>query len=120
MSNLVFTQRGSLQVSDGSFPIAILPSTYPLPVSVAIFSNNSAAQYPYYSVLSQRSTPLFANVTGANGGPFGTTTNPSGIYYFLIVAIGSAAATDHTGAGNGAFVEINASTSFAGVTLGWN
>src|SRR5579863_8411690 len=71
LSNLLYTQRGSLQICSGSLPIGFLPSTYPLPLSLAVFSNNQSSQYPYYSALSQRSSPLLPNVTGFTAAPSG-------------------------------------------------
>jgi hypothetical protein len=120
LSNLLFTQRGGLQICSGSFPIGFLPASYPLPLSVAVFSNNLTRQYPYYSALSQRSSPLFANVTGFTAAPSGATTNPAGTYLFAIVAIGSSAGTDHTGITTlGPFAEFTTASTFASVIFNW-
>ena len=107
--------------SPGRFWLATIrdsPLGLPSPRFYRGFLNNVSAQYPSIR-FSQRSTPLFTNVAGQNVAPFGTATNPSGVYFFAVVAIGSAAATDHTAITTANFVQLNAAASFAGVTVGW-
>jgi hypothetical protein len=120
MSNLLLTQRGSLQVCDGSEYFANWTSTYPNSLWIDAYSNYAVGQYPYYSMLAQRAAALFSAPTGFTAVPSGTTTNPAGTYFFGVVAIGSAGGLDHTGLTvPGSAVQMTAASSFASVVFNW-
>src|SRR5581483_3365262 len=111
MSNLLLTQRGSLQVCDGSAWVgeSTLPVPYRMMRWIDAFQNFSVGQFPYYSVLSQATGPVFANVTGVTASISGSATNPAGIYFLAVVATGSSGGQDHTSVASlGAFYQLNA------------
>ena len=51
MSNLMLTQRGSLQTADGSFTIGTVSATYHFLVAMGYFNNFTSGVYPFYPVL---------------------------------------------------------------------
>jgi hypothetical protein len=124
MSNLLFTQRGSLQVADGSsylspYATEVNPG-FPLVEWLTAYANASYSQSPYLLAISQATAPLIPNVTGLTATPTGSTTNPAGRYAFGIVALGSASGNDHTAIlAPSAFVIINPASSFAAVNFTW-
>src|ERR1700722_7137585 len=63
ISNLFYTQRGSLQISDGSQAISAPISPASLISAIAAFANLQAGQFPYYELLAYSSTPQLTDVT---------------------------------------------------------
>jgi hypothetical protein len=122
LSNLLFSQRGSLQIADGSQPISAPISPASLISAIAAFANLQPGQFPYYELLAYTSSPQLTDVTNFSISSFGSgSDNPAGTYTFAIVAnLGS----EHTNANNsavtatqGAFNTVNFSwTAVAGAT----
>ena len=128
MSNLLFTQRGSLQIADGTSyfnTYAYLVSfTYTLLEWIAAYSNYSYSQSTYLNALAQSAAPTIPNNWGAAFSAVanaGAATNPAGKYSFGIVAIGSASGNDHTAMALGLGTEsvINPVAAFPGVNFSW-
>ena len=61
-SNLLLTQRGSLQVCDGSASIGTVSSTYTNMAVIDAFSKNSSGEYPNYVVLSFPGSVLIPDI----------------------------------------------------------
>ena len=90
LSNLLFNQRGSLQIADGSQSTGQLLLPFIRPVWINIFTQYAIGQYPTYAALATPPTYTLADFTSPlTATPAGTTTNPIGTYYFFIVAKGS-------------------------------
>lgn len=87
LSNLLFTQRGSLQIADGSQAISAAISPASFISAIAAFANLQAGQFPYYELLAYSPTPQLADVTGfAVASISAGTDNPAGTYTFAIAA----------------------------------
>ena len=77
LSNLLFTQRGSLQVCDGSASIGALAAPYTRPLSLGVYNAYLAGQFPFYLALALNPVPAIAEfappysavVTGGSGTP---------------------------------------------------
>jgi hypothetical protein len=122
MSNLVLTQRGSLQVCDGSFLIGQPSvSTYLLPLWVDVFLDYSVNQFPFYVVLSQRVSPVLSNVTGVAASVSGSSTNPAGTYWFGVTAVGTMGGADQTAIvpGSSSYASVVAGSPFGSVSVTW-
>ena len=115
LSNLLYTQRGSLQIADGSQAISAPISPASFISAIAAFANLQPGQFPYYELLAYASTPQLADVTNfmLTSAPLGTD-NPAGNYTFAIVANFGA---EHTNADNSAiFLTLSA---FDSVSFSW-
>lgn len=128
-SNLVLTQRGSLQVCDGSAQIAALPGipvTFPLIEWIDAYLNYVVGQYPYFVVLAQRATPVLPNnVANINIAFSGSGTNPAGTYVIAVVGVDASIANGgQTGFGfnqsPSGYRVIIASSSFSTLTVTWS
>ena len=118
LSNLLFTQRGSLQIADGSQSIGQLLLPFIRPVWINIFTQYAIGQYPTYAALATPPTYTLADFTSPlTATPAGTTTNPIGTYYFFIVAKGSFGAVVLNNAPLGA--TLVAASTFATVNFTW-
>jgi hypothetical protein len=112
LSNLLFTQRGSLQVADGSLSIGQIPST--LLAALSAFANLNISQYPWYVALAYPATPFLANVTGFTATPIAGANNAAGTYQFAIVA-------NYTSGNTAAqTAQFTTGSTFSGVTFNWN
>ena len=128
LSNLLFTQRGSLQIADGTSYFNIfaylVSATYTLLEWIAAYSNYSYSQSTYLNALAQSAAPTIPNNWGAAFSAVanaGAATNPAGTYSFGIVAIGSASGNDHTAMSPGLGTEsvINPASAFPGINFSW-
>jgi hypothetical protein len=87
LSNLLLTTRGSLQIADGSLAISSIPSPYTRIEALSPFSNLTPGQFPYYSALALDLAAQLTNVTNfAAAAATPGTDNPTGTYFFGIVA----------------------------------
>jgi hypothetical protein len=87
MSNLLMTQRGSLQIASGSASIGQLPSPFLSASALAAFTKYASGSYPLYPTLA---TPPGGNIL-ASPQNFSITidasgSNPAGTYIIAIVA----------------------------------
>ena len=89
MSNLLLTQRGSLQVCDGSSVIGTLPSPFTDASVIDVFNQYASGQYPLYPVLANTAGAYIANPTYMFMSTGGNIGNNAGNYYFAIVARGA-------------------------------
>jgi hypothetical protein len=98
LSNLLFTQRGSLQISDGSAPISSPLSPLAIFSALSSFANLQPGQFPTYAALAYPPSPTLADVTNfLLTGFVAGSNNPAGTYIFNIVAnLG----VEHTNAAN--------------------
>ena len=124
MSNLLLTQRGSLQIADGTSYLSTfalgVPAGFPLVEWLTLYSNYVFSQSPYLVAISQATIPAFANVINLTATPSGSVTNAAGRYAFGIVAIGTASGNDHTAMNFiGSTVVINPVSSFGAVAFTW-
>ena len=112
LSNLLFSQRGSLQVSDGSLSIGQVAVNYRIAVLNA-FSDLDLGQYPWYVALAYPVTPYLTNVTNFAAAPVAGANNAAGTYSFAIVAT--------YGAGNTAAQAASFTTAatFSAVNFTW-
>jgi len=125
-SNLLLTQRGSLQVCDGSASIGTVSSTYTNMAVIDAFSKNSSGEYPNYVVLSFPGSVLIPDIneeggsstdffeaipTSVSGG-----SNPAGSYYFAIVAYGDVVTGEHT---NPTYFAMGTLHAFNSITFQW-
>lgn len=117
-SNMLLTQRGSLQVCDGSSSIGQLPSPFTNPAAIGPFVAFGSGQYPLYAVLANPSSQILADVTGLAGTLTGSSGNPAGNYYFAVVALGDSSGIHSNGLAN--LLEIGTSSAFAGINFSWN
>jgi hypothetical protein len=119
ISNLLFTTRGSLQIADGSASIGALLPPFLSPAWVDLFNQFDTGQYPLYSVLSNTSGALLANFPNASftAAPTGTVTNPTGTYYFVVVALGTQGALAINNFPSQA--QFTAASAFAAVDFSW-
>ncbi len=127
MSNLLMTQRGSLQTADGSAPIAN-SLTLPGPaLSISAFSKANPTlgigQYPpVLTFIDQLPSPVLSGVVGttiltATGG---SNPNPDGFYYtFAIVALDPTSGGTTSILSPGAAAEQFVPSAFNTVTLNW-
>ncbi len=117
LSNLLFTQRGSLQIADGSKSIATVSGTYTNIEVLAPFSNYQASNFPYYSCLALRPTPTVTDVTNfAATVNVGTgTNNTHGTYFFGIVARAVGGHSDITPTQ----ILVSSVVNFDGLTFTW-
>jgi hypothetical protein len=118
MSNLLLTQRGSLQTCDGSEDIGTPDPNFPIILALGAYFNYSVGQFPYYCVLAQAATTTLGN-TPLGPGIFGTgsTDNPAGIYLFGVVALD--AAGNHTNI-LASLVTFTAALPFDSITMTWS
>lgn len=95
MSNLLLTQRGSLQVCDGTF--IFFPNSLPASIWIDSFLNpdlatptSSFAQVPIYALLTQDTTSTVGAVTGVafTTSTGGSNPNNPGWYGFAVVTKG--------------------------------
>lgn len=118
LSNLLFTQRGSLQIADGSQSIGQIPATAFSETSIlaalSSFANLEISQYPWYVALAYPPTFYLANVTGFTAAPVAGSNNSAGTYNFIIVATYGAGSTAPVGT---TFTTVS---TFSGVTFNWN
>jgi hypothetical protein len=117
MSNLLFNQRGSLQIADGSLSVAIIPGGFPTLV-LASFTKLLSGQFPYYSALALNPAPQLTGSVGnfAFGAVSGVASNPAGMYSFGIVAI--VAGGGHTDIGP-TILNPNIFVGFNSITFSW-
>jgi len=89
-SNLLFTTRGSLQLSSGSAQIGQLPSPFLSARAMAAFTKFASGSYPFYCVLATSNGYLFPNVSNFTVQTLGGSI-PVVIFsnYFAIVARGT-------------------------------
>jgi hypothetical protein len=115
-SNLLFTQRGSLQLADGSLAISAPISPASLISTVGAFANLQAGQFPYYLLLAYSLSAQLLDVTNFRITSTGAgSNNPAGSYTFAIVAnLGSA----HTNAHNSSVTQTL--PAFNSVSFAWN
>ena len=117
LSNLLFTQRGSLQVADGSTAISVaLPSS--LIAALGSFANLQPGQFPYYEALAYSSTPQLTDVADFTVSSIvHGTDNPAGSYTFAVAA--NVGAT-HTNAKNSAYtLTVGQFGTFNAVNFTW-
>jgi hypothetical protein len=117
LSNLLFNQRGSLQIADGSFSIGQIPAPFTSPAFVATFTQYASGQYPIYPVLANTPGPEILDIPSASGIPSGATTNVAGTYHFAIVALGSVAGLSVNTAPF--LFQFTTASSFAAVNFTW-
>lgn len=104
LSNLLMTQRGSLQIADGSLDISTPISPASLISTVGAFANLQSGQFPYYLLLAYSLSAQLLDVTNFIISSIGVgSNNPAGSYTFAIVANLGAA---HTNARNSSAVQI--------------
>ena len=115
LSNLLYTQRGSLQIADGSQAISAPISPASFISAIAAFANLQPGQFPYYELLAYASTPQLADVTNfILTSETAGSDNPAGSYTFSIVAnLGS----EHTNAKNASTVATL--PAFNSVSFSW-
>jgi len=87
LSNLLFTQRGSLTIADGSLPISSPLSPAAIFSALSSFANLQPSQFPVYTALAYPPIPVLPDVTNflavlGTGG----SDNPAGTYTFAIAA----------------------------------
>lgn len=116
VSNLNFTQRGSLQTIDGSAIIGQLVAPNTQAAALGTFSSFVSGQYPYYLALASTSGFTLPNITGITAMPLGATTNPAGAYLFAISANGAGGL--HSDPQQG-LITVNAVSSFSEVDFTW-
>ena len=68
-SNLLLTQRGSLQTCDGSFTIGNVSSTFHLLLTMGVFNDYAFGSYPYYPVLASNNIATMRLFIGYPGSP---------------------------------------------------
>lgn len=112
MSNLLYTQRGSLQIADGSASIATIPGGFPL-IALAPFTNLVPGQFPYYPALAYSPIPGLTDVTSLGAVFNAGAGNAAGPWTFMIVA------TNAVGHSALAIFYTVAAFNFAGVTFSW-
>jgi hypothetical protein len=125
-SNLLLTQRGSLQVCDGSASIGTVSSTYTKMAVIDAFSKNSSGEYPNYVVLSFPGDVLIPDIDEEGGSSLNffeaipthdsSGSNAAGSYYFAIVAYGDAVTGEHT---NPTYYAMGTLQAFNTVTFQW-
>lgn len=87
LSNLAFTQRGSLQIADGSHSIGQLPSPFLTARALAVFTKFASGNYPLYPVLAAPvGGYLLANPQNFTLSVDASGSTPAGTYYLAIVA----------------------------------
>lgn len=115
LSNLLFTQRGSLQIADGSLAISTAIASSIIS-SLGAFANLQPGQFPYYEALAYSTRTQLSDVTNFTVASTGAgVDNPAGTYGFAVVAnIGST----HTNANNSSYTFV-AGTSFDTINFTW-
>ena len=115
-SNVLLTQRGSLQVCDGSASIGQLPSPFIKAIYIDLFTKYASGQYPTYVVLANPVQAILANVTNfALSTSGGTGTSILG--KFTIIARGSYSGTPIV---SGPTVILGSWQHNAGITLNFS
>src|SRR6185437_100180 len=117
LSNLLYTQRGSLQICDGSANVASVSGAYTRIQALASFANLIPGQFPYYSALALNPSAQLSPVTGFAASPvIGTgTNNPAGFPEFGIVATLSGGHSDI----GPTFISFHSVVPFDGVDFSW-
>ena len=115
LSNLQFTQRGSLQICPGSALIATISTVFTNNRNLISFSSLNSNTPPVYSALSQNPTPVLTNVTGFTVTFLAGSGNPAGQYYFGIVAM---LGTGHSDIGPTLHQSV-AATAVGGASFTW-
>lgn len=117
LSNLLMTQRGSLQIADGSLPISAATLGAIHILWIDSFSNFKLSQFPYYPLIYQVPASQLVNVTGFSFTPSGSASNPAETYTFAIV--NTLAGAHSSIATAGAFQTQTVGASFGTVTFNW-
>lgn len=89
ISNLDFTQRGSLETVDGSAIIGQLSPPANTAVALGTYSNFSSGQYPYYPALVSPDGYIIRSPALSFGQIAGAATNAAGTYVFTVVGFDS-------------------------------
>jgi hypothetical protein len=118
MSNLLLTQRGSLQTCDGTASIGQIPTPFTTPASIGAFTKYASGQYPLYPALSNTAGFYLTNVTNFSASPVAGAGNAAGTYYFVIVANGSYGSLSGLNTFPVQATMVTGST-FSGVTFQW-
>jgi hypothetical protein len=119
LSNLLFNQRGSLQICNGSHSIGSLPAPFLSPAWLAVFTKYASGQYPLYPTLAFPNGLLIAEPTVFTAFiTSGAATNPPGVYTFVIVAKGPIIG-EHSDP-NLAFFRLNVGVAFPSVVFNWS
>jgi hypothetical protein len=133
MSNLLFTQRGSLQIANGSFALPTPTPEGPVPapsytLSISSFTKNNPTlglgQFPpVMTLIEQLIVPtqvgaFLTAITTAGPGP-----NPAGYYLFAVVTMDMSGGTTSVGWTGGfprkAWKVVYSSVDFNTVTITW-
>jgi hypothetical protein len=119
-SNLLFTQRGSLQIADGSRALSNSLSSLVSIRTIGQFANLQLGQFPYYPTLGLVSPSILPDeVNGFNGVLVSGSGNLPAAYGFGIVAtVAIGTGSGHTDINN-SLLGIIASTSFSGIDFSW-
>jgi hypothetical protein len=116
ISNLNFTQRGSLQTIDGSAVIGQLVSPNTQAAALGTFSSFVSGQYPYYLALSSTVGYLLPNLTGVTAAAVsGSPSNPAGTYLFALCATNGSQHSDP----QLATISISPGIAFNGAAFTW-
>lgn len=115
MSNLLFTQRGSLQICDGSQFIATVADRQI--EELAIFANLVSGQYPYLIGLTLNPASE-GNVSGIGVTVGGGPSNPAGTYVFGIVGVTANGGHSDMGAAS-AQTTVSSGSAFGNLTFTW-
>jgi hypothetical protein len=119
LSNMIFTQRGSLQTIPGSAIIGQLPSPDLTAIVIGFFANLVSGQAPYYPTLcAPPGGYLYANVTGILDTLTPGSGNPAGSYTFAVMASNSGA-TVHSDPEQG-LITVTTGASFSQIGIQWN
>lgn len=116
LSNLLYTQRGSLQIANGSHSIGQLPAPFTNAEWIAAFTAFITGEYPTYPVLATPGANLLSDNLNASAVPVSGSGNAAGVYWFAIVGNGVLANT-HTAP---YIFNLNTGTTFSGVAFSWN
>lgn len=92
LSNLLFTQRGSLQVADGSLPIATLAAPYLIPLTLNVFNSGKPGIFPIYLALARGNTPSMGEFVTYTFAVSGGTTPGVALFNFALVGFDIAGA----------------------------
>jgi hypothetical protein len=113
ISNLLFTQRGSLQTTSGSAIIGQLVSPFSGASAIGVFDNFISGQYPYYPAITDPNGYELPNVTLNSYGVTAGSTNLNGSYAFAVVATLGSLHSDP----NGSSFALMPPTVFGGITF---
>jgi hypothetical protein len=97
LSNLLFTQRGSLQVCDGSALIGQLATPYVRALALGSYNSYTAGQFPFYLALASDPYPAIDEfLPGSYSVAVSGGSGPNTQYFFFLAAFDSSGLLHNT------------------------